>query len=91
MIETVEHVARLARLSLTQAEKETFARQLEQILSYARSIQALDVDSVPPMSHASTSEILREDVEGPRLGRARILDAAPDAQDSLFRVPRILG
>lgn len=90
-IETVEQVARLARLSLTADEKQLFARHLEQILAYAQSIQGLDVSSVPPMSHAATSEIFREDQEAPGLDRTTVLEAAPDAADALFRVPKVLG
>ena len=90
-IETVDHVARLARLSLTDTERATFARQLDDILSYAESIQALDIGAVPPMSHAQTSEIFRGDAVAPGLERERVLPAAPDGQDGLFRVPKVLG
>lgn len=90
-VETVDHVARLARLSLTDEERATFARQLDQILTYAESIQSLDTAAVEPMSHAVTSEMVREDVPAPSLERARVLEAAPDAAESLFRVPRVLG
>ena|SRR5437867_8806445 len=90
-VETVEHVARLARLSLTEEERETFAKQLDQILAYAESIQTLDTAAVEPMSHAVTSEMVREDVPAPSLDRQRVLEAAPDAAENLFRVPRILG
>jgi aspartyl-tRNA(Asn)/glutamyl-tRNA(Gln) amidotransferase subunit C len=89
--ETVDHVAALARLSLTGEERETFARQLEQILSYAESIQVLDTSNVEPMSHAIASGGFREDAPRPGLQRERVLSAAPDAADGLFRVPRILG
>ncbi len=90
-VETVDHVAKLARLSLTEAERVTFARQLDEILSYAESIQALDTGAVPPMSHAQTSEIFREDAVADSLGRERVLPAAPDGADGLFRVPRVIG
>jgi aspartyl-tRNA(Asn)/glutamyl-tRNA(Gln) amidotransferase subunit C len=90
-VETVDHVARLARLSLTAEERETFAKQLDQILAYAESIQSLDTAAVEPMSHAVTSEMLREDVPAPSLERKRVLEAAPDAAENLFRVPRVLG
>ena len=49
-VETVDHVCRLASLSLTAEERDTFARQLEDILTYAESIQALDTTNVEPMS-----------------------------------------
>jgi aspartyl-tRNA(Asn)/glutamyl-tRNA(Gln) amidotransferase subunit C len=89
-VETVEHVARLAHLSLTAEEKESFARELQEILSYAETIQALDTEAVEPMSHAAAGEVLREDEPRPSLDRERVLAAAPDAADGLFRVPRVL-
>jgi aspartyl-tRNA(Asn)/glutamyl-tRNA(Gln) amidotransferase subunit C len=90
-VETVTHVARLASLSLRDDERETFARQLDQVLAYAESIQALDVSQVEPMSHAARAESLREDAVAPSLPRDEVLGAAPDAADDLFRVPRVLG
>ena len=90
-VETVEHVARLAHLSLTDDERRTFARQLDEILAYAESIQSLDTAAVPPMSHALTSYVLREDAPAPGLDRRTVLEAAPDPAEGLFRVPRILG
>jgi len=89
--EAVEHVARLARLSLTPEERDTFARQLEQVLVYAGSLEALDTSGVEPMGHASASEPLRDDVPAQGLRRETVLEAAPDAADGLFRVPRVLG
>lgn len=89
-VETVEHVAKLASLSLTGDEKQTFARQLDEILTYAESIQALPTDDVEPMSHARTSEIFRPDTPHESLTRESAVAAAPDAADGLFRVPKIL-
>jgi aspartyl-tRNA(Asn)/glutamyl-tRNA(Gln) amidotransferase subunit C len=90
-VETVDHVAQLAHLSLTREERETFARQLDEILAYAESIQALDTRDVEPMSHAVISEVLRDDAPAPELPRERALAAAPDAEAGLYRVPRIIG
>ena len=90
-VDTVDHVAQLANLSLTPEERATFARQLDEVLAYAESIQALDTRDVEPMSHAGTSEVLRDDVPAPELPRERALAAAPDADSGLFRVPRIIG
>jgi aspartyl-tRNA(Asn)/glutamyl-tRNA(Gln) amidotransferase subunit C len=90
-VETVDHVARLAHLSLTAAERETFARQLEEVLAYAESIQALDTAGVEPMSHAAHTGRLREDTPRESLARETVLEAAPDAEGGLFRVPRVLG
>jgi aspartyl-tRNA(Asn)/glutamyl-tRNA(Gln) amidotransferase subunit C len=90
-IETLEQVARLARIQLTNEEKATFARQLDEILNYAEKLQALDTSTVEPMSHAGESSALREDVEAESLPRERALEDAPDVADGLFRVPRVLG
>jgi len=89
--ETVEHVAKLAQLSLTAEEKETFARQLDQILAYAESIQALDTSVVEPMSHVAGAGVLRADEPRPGVDREAVLAEAPDAEAGLFRVPRVIG
>lgn len=90
-VETVDHVAKLARLSLTEQERVTFARQLDQVLSYAESIQALDTEGVEPMSHPQGAESFRDDERTPSLAREEVLAGAPDAADGFFRVPRIIG
>ena len=90
-VETVDHVAKLAYLSLSEEERGAFARQLDEILGYAESIQSLDVESVPAMSHAGTAERFREDAPCESLPRERALTAAPDPADSLFRVPRVIA
>jgi aspartyl-tRNA(Asn)/glutamyl-tRNA(Gln) amidotransferase subunit C len=89
-IETVEHVARLARLSLTREECLTFARQLDHVLDHAASIEALDLADVEPMSHAGASGAFRADEARDARVEREVLDAAPDASDRLFRVPRVL-
>ena len=90
-VETVDHLARLAHLSLTAEERATYARQLDQVLAYAESIQALDTEGVEPMSHAARTETFREDVPQESLSRDAALEAAPDADAGLFRVPRVLA
>jgi len=91
ILETVDHVARLAHLSLTEDERPAFARDLEEILAYARSLESLDVTAVPPMSHAATAGGFRDDEPRPGLERERVMGDAPDAAEGLFRVPRIIG
>lgn len=86
---TVDSVARLARLSLSAEERSRFARELESILAWAESLQSLDTGGVPPMNDAAT-ERLREDAARDGLTREQALEQAPDAADGLFRVPRIL-
>jgi aspartyl-tRNA(Asn)/glutamyl-tRNA(Gln) amidotransferase subunit C len=90
-VETVDHVAKLAHLLLTGQERETFTRQLQDILAYAESIQALDTSAVPPMSHAGIGERFRDDVPQESLDREQVLAEAPDAAEGFFRVPRVIG
>jgi len=87
----VLHVARLARLSLSPEELETFQEQLGRILDYVRRLEALDVSGVVPTAHAvETGTPLREDRAVPFGDREAILANAPDRAGSFFRVPRIL-
>lgn len=89
--ETVAHVAALARLSLDDAERAAFARQLDEIVSYADTLQALDLAGVPPMSHAGGAGAFRPDETRDAALRDAALEAAPDSADGLFRVPKIIG
>ena len=89
----VERIARLARLALTDDEKDLFARQLGDILAYAEQIGAVDTAHVPPTTYVSGAATLREDRTQPSLSREEVLAAAPDADlaAGLFKVPRVLG
>ena len=92
--ETVERVARLARLSLTEEERATFARQLDGILEYARQLQAVDTSGVPATAHVHAhQQSEREDEPRPSLSQADAVSNAPDANHGagLFRVPRVIG
>jgi aspartyl-tRNA(Asn)/glutamyl-tRNA(Gln) amidotransferase subunit C len=88
----VAHVARLARLRLTEAELDTFTGQLAKVLDHARDVEALDVGDVPPTAHPYTLQnVLRADEERPCLDRDEALAAAPAVEDGRFRVPPVLG
>jgi aspartyl-tRNA(Asn)/glutamyl-tRNA(Gln) amidotransferase subunit C len=88
----VEHIAGLARLALSTAETEQYARELSAVLDHVAALQNLDTSEVRPTAHAlELTNVLRDDVEGPCLDRAEVLAAAPDVADDRFRVPRILG
>lgn len=90
-MQEVEHVARLARLELSGAEKERMRRELDGILSYIDKLRALDTTGVEPTSHAvPLTNVLRDDVEKPSLPRDEMLANAPDRNRELFRVPRII-
>ena len=88
----VAHVARLARLRLTEAELDEFTPQLADVLAHAEDIERLDVGGVAPTAHPlPLRNVFRDDVVRPSLDRAEVLAAAPAAQDGQFRVPQILG
>ena len=90
--EDVAHVARLARLQLTEDELDTFTGQLAKVLDHARDVEALDVADVPPTSHPyPLQNVLRPDELRPTLDRDEVLAAAPATEDGRFRVPPVLG
>ena len=84
----VLHVAKLARLELSEDEVERMAGELSKILEHVEHMTELDLEGVEPTSHAVQLEnVLREDVPRPSLSRERALASAPDATDVGFRVP----
>jgi aspartyl-tRNA(Asn)/glutamyl-tRNA(Gln) amidotransferase subunit C len=89
--EIVEHVASLARLSLRADERDALARDLDQILRYATSVQTLDTSGASPMSLAQVAGSLRPDTPTPGLTHDAALASAPDSADGLFRVPRVIA
>ena len=87
----VEHIAELARLGLTEEEKDLFAGQLSAILDYFQVLQQLDTDLVPPTTTAIPQEnVMFEDEVEPSSPREDILSNAPDAVDGFFRVHAVL-
>ena len=87
----VDHIARLARLDLSEAERERMRVELDQILGHAERIQALDLDEVPPTSHSiPLSNVLREDEVRPSLPQEEALKNSPATEDGRFKVPRII-
>ena len=86
--EQVLHVAKLARLGLTEDEVETMAGELSGILEHVDRIAELDLDDVEPTSHVVELEnVWREDVPHESLGRDVALSQAPDPYNGAFRVP----
>jgi aspartyl-tRNA(Asn)/glutamyl-tRNA(Gln) amidotransferase subunit C len=87
----VAHVARLARLDITDAELATFTEQLGAVLDHAADVEALDTAGVPPTAHPlPLRNVFRADVPISSLDRDEVLSQAPDVEDDRFRVPRIL-
>jgi len=88
----VTHVARLARLALSDDELSRFTEQLASVLEYAAEISELDVDELEPMAHPlPLTNVLRPDQRAPSLDRDEVLAAAPASEDGRFRVPKILA
>jgi len=89
--EEVQHVARLARLSLTDEELERMREQLDAILAYIDKLRELDVEGVEPTSHAvPLVNVMRDDEVTPVLPQEAALANAPDRAGEFFRVPRII-
>lgn len=89
--EQVQHVARLARLELTEEETELFTGQLDGILAYVDKLNELNTDGIVPTAHAVPMEnAFREDVVTPSIGIENALANAPDRSESFFRVPQVI-
>ena len=87
----IEKVARLARIELSEEEKRTFGKQLEQILSHMEQLNQLDTTGVEPTSHAiPVSNVFREDEVKPSSPHEEVLATAPDEEVGHFKVPRII-
>ena len=88
----VAHLARLARLALTDAELDGFAGQLDAILAHVSQIQAVDVTGVEPTGNPLKDvNVFRSDVVEPCLTQEQALAEAPKSAEGRFAVPRILG
>jgi aspartyl-tRNA(Asn)/glutamyl-tRNA(Gln) amidotransferase subunit C len=87
----VEHIAELARLTLTDKEKERFREQLSDILDYADKLLALDTGEIPPtFSVLPPRSVLRPDRPHPGLSLEELLRNAPQTEQDQFRVPPVL-
>jgi aspartyl-tRNA(Asn)/glutamyl-tRNA(Gln) amidotransferase subunit C len=84
----VLHVARLARLRLSDEELERMPAELSKILEHVERMNKLDLDGVEPTSHVvELQNVLREDAPRPSLPREKALQGGPDVADGGFRVP----
>ncbi|MGH3773601.1 MAG: Asp-tRNA(Asn)/Glu-tRNA(Gln) amidotransferase subunit GatC [Pseudonocardiaceae bacterium] len=87
----VAHLARLARLAVTDEELDLFAGQLEVILTSVARVSEVAAVDIPPTSHAvGLTDVFRADVPRPGLTQAQALSGAYATEDGRFRVPRIL-
>ncbi len=89
--EEVDHIALLARLDLSAAERERAGRELSQILDHFQQLNELDTTDVEPTSHVfPVVNVLREDLTRPSLPRNDVLLNAPEQADGMFQVPRVV-
>jgi aspartyl-tRNA(Asn)/glutamyl-tRNA(Gln) amidotransferase subunit C len=86
----IEHVARLARIELTEEEMAQLREQLPHILEHAAKVGEVAADDVEPAAYAiPRANVYREDEPEPSWPRAAALQNAPAEQDGRFRVPRV--
>jgi len=87
----VEYVANLARIALSEEEKQIFTEQLGKIIEYVEKLNELDTSGVMPMAHATgLKNVFREDLPGESMTPEKALQNAPDKEDHFFRVPRVV-
>ena len=87
----IEKVARLARLELSDGEKEMFGNQLDQILTYMEQLNRLDTSGIEPTSHAiPVYNAFREDETRPSFPKEEVLGIGPEEEEGHFKVPRII-
>ncbi|GMQ56872.1 Asp-tRNA(Asn)/Glu-tRNA(Gln) amidotransferase subunit GatC [Vallitalea sediminicola] len=89
--EQVEHVANLARLNLTEEEKEQMTTDMEVIIEFANRINEINIDNINPTAHIiPINNVFREDIVNPSFSRDELLSNAPNRANGCFSVPRIV-
>lgn len=89
--DTIEHIAGLARLNITEAEKDKLTLEMENILSYVDKLNELDTSGLKPMEHViPLKNVLREDKVEKSYDRDRMLANAPSSEDGCFKVPKVV-
>lgn len=90
--EQIDHLAHLARLDLSDAEKEHLGGDLDKILNYVATLNEVNVDGVEPLvSVIEKDTVLREDEPRPSLSQSDALKNAPEKNSDYFKVPKVLG
>lgn len=89
-IKDVEHVAKLARLELTEEEKELYTKQLGDVLKYVDQMNEVDTANVEPLSHPiDFVNVMRDDVVHYEQTKEQLMANAPDEENGFFKVPKI--
>ncbi len=87
----VEHVALLARLALTEEEKELYTQELGGILAFMKKLDEIDTRDIPPTNHVlDLKNVFRDDEVAPSMEPSEVVAGAPEARDDQFQVPRIM-
>ena len=91
-IKDVEHIAKLAKLEFSDAEKEKFTHQFNDILKYIEQLNSLDTSSVEPLSHViELHNVFRKDEVKPSIPTEEALKNAPEKTEEHFKVPKVIG
>ena len=87
----VEYIANLSRLTITEEEKEEYAKQLSGILEHVNRLQKLNTDNIEPTFYTvEMKNVMRDDVNEPVVDRQKVFDAAPSIENNGFKVPKII-
>ena len=89
-VKDVEHVAKLARLELTEDEKVLYTKQLGDVLKYVDQMNEVDTSNVKPMTQViDFVNVTREDVPVQEISKETLMSNAPDEENGFFKVPKI--
>ena len=89
-IKDVEHVAKLARLELTEDEKELYTKQLGDVLKYVDQMNEVDTSNIKPMTQViDFYNVMREDKVVQEISKEDLMANAPDEENGFFKVPKI--
>jgi aspartyl-tRNA(Asn)/glutamyl-tRNA(Gln) amidotransferase subunit C len=89
--ETIQHVADLARLNITEAEMDKLTFEMENIISYVDKLNELDTKDVKPMEHViPIQNVLREDKVTGSFDREKLLKSAPSQENGCYKVPKVV-
>ena len=91
-IKDVEHVAKLARLELTDAEKELYTKKLGDVLQYVNQMNEVDTSNIEPMTQVvDFVNVMREDKVVYEQTKEELMKNAPEQENGFFKVPKIGG
>ncbi len=89
--EQVKYIASLAKLKIAEKDLETFTKEMEQIIEFADSLNAIDTEGIKPTAHIQGIEnVLRQDSEPVKVNTEKLLSNAPGKTDTCFTVPKVV-